>query len=63
MIIEKPLGEENPVCGVYLMNQSFFVYSKLQWARHDMRGAMVEKHEFTDVNGNEWELLCELLQL
>lgn len=56
-IINNPFGEDDSVHGVYMLNQAFFIYSKLKWARFDMRANLVEKHEFTDLNGAEWELL------
>ena len=58
VIINNPFDEEyDPINGVFLLNQSFFVYSKLKWARYDMRGELQETHEFTDINGEEWQLL------
>lgn len=56
-IINNPFEESDNISGVFLLNQAFFVYSKLKWAKYDMRGQFQEIHEFTDVNGAEWELL------
>lgn len=56
-IINNPFGDGDDVHGVFLLNQTFFIYSKLKWARFDMRAQLQEIHEFTDLNGAEWELL------
>jgi NACHT domain- and WD repeat-containing protein len=56
-IINNPFEEGDDISGVFLLNQGFFVYSKLKWAKYDMRGQFQEIHEFTDVNGEEWQLL------
>lgn len=56
-IINNPFGDDDDVHGVFLLNQTFFIYSKLKWARFDMRAQLQELHEFTDLNGAEWELL------
>jgi NACHT domain- and WD repeat-containing protein len=56
-IINNPFEESDNISGVYLLNQAFFIYSKLKWAQYDMRGQLQETHEFTDINGAEWELL------
>lgn len=56
-IINNPFDESDNIHGVFLLNNAFFLYSKLKWALYDMRGQFQESHEISDVNGNEWELL------
>lgn len=56
-IINNPFDETDNISGVFLLNIAFFVYSKLKYAQYDMRGQFQEIKEFTDVNGEEWELL------
>jgi hypothetical protein len=60
VIIDNPFDERDPVCGVFLLNQCFFVYSKISYTRFDMHGTLLEKIEITDINKNEWNLLGEL---
>ncbi|XP_076230123.1 NACHT and WD repeat domain-containing protein 2 isoform X3 [Nomia melanderi] len=54
--IDNPLPNEDPVCGVHLMNQYFFVYGKLGWCRFDLRGNLLETHTNPE-DSNKWPIL------
>ncbi|KAK1124231.1 hypothetical protein K0M31_006606 [Melipona bicolor] len=58
VIIDNPLPNEDPVCGVHLMNQFFFVYGKLGWCRFDLRGNLLDTHTNPE-DSNKWPILCE----
>lgn len=58
VIIENPFDETDHVTGLYLLNQSLFIHTKLKWARFDMRGNLILLNTEARV-GEEWETLCE----
>lgn len=54
--IDNPLTEENPVCGVYMMNQFTIVYGKNCWCRLDIRGNLISRHS-SPVDPKFWNIL------
>lgn len=59
VIIENSFEADDNICGVFLLNHCFFAYSKVKFARYDMRGTLLETEEITDINKEEWELLSK----
>lgn len=58
VVIDNPLPEEQPVCGVHLMNQYAFVHGKSEWCRFDLRGNLLSKHTSPE-DSNQWQILRE----
>lgn len=58
VIIDNPFPNQDPVCGIHLMNQFFFVYGKLGWYRFDLRGNLLDMHTNPE-DSNKWPILCE----
>lgn len=56
VIIDNPFDVKEQVTGVFLLNHSLFVNTKLKFARFDMRGAQVELIEIPNIT-EEWEIL------
>ncbi|XP_014210635.1 NACHT and WD repeat domain-containing protein 2 [Copidosoma floridanum] len=56
VIIDNPLPNEEPVRGVYLMNQFAFIYGKSGWCRFDLRGNLIGNHTSPE-DPNEWSIL------
>ncbi|GAB0097357.1 NACHT domain-containing protein [Sergentomyia squamirostris] len=56
VIIDNPFEATDQVTGVYLLNQNFFIHTKLKWARFDMRGNFQEKFDAVNVT-EDWEIL------
>ncbi|CAB0044685.1 unnamed protein product [Trichogramma brassicae] len=44
VIINNPLPNKENVCGVFLLNQSSFIYGKTGWCRFDLRGNLLGNH-------------------
>lgn len=42
-LIDNPLEEQEKVCGVYLLNQSLFIYGRSSWVKDDLRGNLEGK--------------------
>jgi NACHT domain- and WD repeat-containing protein len=61
VIIDNPFEPYHDVSGVYLLNYSLFIYSKLKWARYDMRGTLEEQVDVLPNNDENWEILCKFL--
>ncbi|XP_055855708.1 NACHT and WD repeat domain-containing protein 2 [Episyrphus balteatus] len=56
VVIDNPFDERDQVTGLYLLNYSLFVNTKLKWARFDMRGNLME--QFTAPSDTaDWEIL------
>lgn len=62
VVLDNPFEELEPVTGVFLLNQSLFVHTKLKWARYDMRGNLIEIISVPDVT-EEWEILSKFFFL
>ncbi|XP_015115878.1 NACHT and WD repeat domain-containing protein 2 [Diachasma alloeum] len=56
VIVDNPLPEEEPVCGVHLMNQFAFVWGRSGWCRFDLRGNLLSKHSSSE-DPNQWQIL------
>ncbi|XP_026300938.1 NACHT and WD repeat domain-containing protein 2 isoform X2 [Apis mellifera] len=56
VIIDNPFPNKDPVCGIHLMNQFFFVYGKLGWYRFDLRGNLLDMHTNPE-DSNKWPIL------
>lgn len=58
VILDNPLPNEDPVYGIHLMNQFFFVYGRLAWCRFDLRGNLLETRTNPE-DSNKWPILRE----
>ncbi|XP_055907671.1 NACHT and WD repeat domain-containing protein 2 [Eupeodes corollae] len=56
VVIDNPFEEQDQVTGLYLLNYSLFVNTKLKWARFDMRGNLMEQFSAPSDAAN-WEIL------
>ena len=58
VIIDNPLPNEEPVTGIYLMNQFVFIYGKSGWCRFDLRGHLLGNYTSPE-DTNQWSILGE----
>ncbi|CAD7093198.1 unnamed protein product [Hermetia illucens] len=56
VVVDNPFEAGEPVTGVYLLNHSLFINTKLKWARFDMRGNLMEQSKAPPGTDN-WEIL------
>ena len=57
VIIENPFEKDEPITGLFLLNQNMFLHTKLKFAMYDMRGHLLEQATIPDAS-NDWEILC-----
>ncbi|KAL7293010.1 hypothetical protein TKK_0013456 [Trichogramma kaykai] len=56
VIINNPLPNKENVCGVFLLNQSSFIYGKTGWCRFDLRGNLLGNHSSPE-DPSQWCIL------
>ncbi|XP_068899926.1 NACHT and WD repeat domain-containing protein 2 isoform X2 [Tenebrio molitor] len=57
VIVDNPLPEGEPVCGIYLLNRNLFIYGIASWVMFDMRGNKEEEFASTLFDPKEWQIL------
>ncbi|XP_043470617.1 NACHT and WD repeat domain-containing protein 2 [Leptopilina heterotoma] len=56
VIIDNPLPNDEPVSGIYLMNQFVFIFGKSAWCRFDLRGNLLANFTSPE-DTNQWSIL------